>query len=147
MTREEFVAFVRKARQGVVATVDAAGNPEVALVGLAVADAGDVLFDSYTATRKVDNLRANPRAALVIGWDNGVSVQVEGPVEILSGRDRDAFGKVYLAQFPGSRALADGFSIIRVTPNWLRLYDTRPNPVLITEGNPWSNRTMRSGVR
>ena len=137
MTREEFVAFVRMARQGVVATVDCGGNPEAALVGLAVTDEGDVLFDSYTATRKVDNLRANPRAALVIGWDDGVSVQVEGSAEILAGPDRDAFGQVYLAQFPGSRALADGFSIIRVVPNWLRHYDARPDPALVTEGKPW----------
>ena len=96
--------------------------------GLAVADEGDVLFDSYTATRKVDNLRANPRAALVIGWDDGVSVQVEGSAEILWRIQCDACGKVYLAQFPGSRALADGFSLIRIVPDWLRQYDTRPDP-------------------
>lgn len=137
MTREEFVAFVRMARQGVVATVDGRANPEAALAGLAVTDEGDVLFDSYTATRKVDNLRANPRAALVIGWDDGVSVQVEGSAEILSGPDRDAFGKIYLAQFPGSRALTDGFSLVRVIPDWLRHYDTRPDPALVTEANPW----------
>ena len=51
--------------------------------GLAVTDEGDVLFNGQTATRKVDNLRANPRAAWVIGWDDGVSVQVEGSAEIL----------------------------------------------------------------
>lgn len=137
VTREEFVAFVREAREGVVATVDAGGNPEAALVGLAVTDEGEVLFDSYTATRKVDNLRANPRAALVIGWGEGMSVQVEGSAEILSGPERDVFGQVYLAQFPGSRALADGFSIICVVPDWLRHYDTRPDPAVVTEAKPW----------
>ncbi|GAA3110357.1 pyridoxine/pyridoxamine 5'-phosphate oxidase [Kribbella aluminosa] len=137
MTREEFVAFVRKAREGVVATVDADGSPEAALVGMAVTDAGDVLFDTYTATRKVDNIRVHERVALVIGWDDGVSVQVEGSAEILSGAERDACGTAYLEQFPGSRALVDGFSLVRVVPNWLRHYDARTDPAAVTEGNPW----------
>jgi pyridoxine/pyridoxamine 5'-phosphate oxidase len=137
MTREEFVAFVRTARQGVVATVGAGGDPEAALVGLAVTDRGDLLFNSKTAARKVDNIRAHSRAALVIGWDDDVSVQVEGTAEILSDADRDACGQVYLAQFPGSRALADGFSIVRVVPDWLRYYDARPVPAFVAEGNPW----------
>jgi hypothetical protein len=60
-----------------------------------------------------------------------------GTAEILSGADRNAFGNVYLAQFPGSRALADGFSVVRIVPDWLRYYDARPVPALVVEGNPW----------
>lgn len=137
MNREEFVAFVREAREGVVATVDAKGSPEAALVGLAVTDAGDVLFDTHTAARKVANIRGNARVAVVIGWDDGVSVQVEGVAVVLAGAEREACGKVYLEQFPGSRALADGFSLVRVVPDWLRRYDARTDPALVTEGHPW----------
>ena len=137
MTREEFVAFVRQAREGVVATVDADGNPEAALVGLAVSAEGDLVFDTYTATRKVDNIRAHARVAVVIGWGDGVSVQVEGSAKVLSGAERDAGGQVYLEQFPGSRALADGFSLVRIAPDWLRYYDARPEPAVVVEGKPW----------
>ena len=40
LTRDEFVQFVRAARMGVVAT----GDPEAALVDLAVSDDGTVIF-------------------------------------------------------------------------------------------------------
>lgn len=60
MARDQFVEFVRSVRQGVVATVDVHGGPEAAFVGLAVSDAGEVVFDSLTDTRKVRNIRAHP---------------------------------------------------------------------------------------
>jgi hypothetical protein len=70
----------------------------------------------------------------VVGWDNGVSVQVEGPAEVLSGADHEKYGRVYTEQFPQSRALLDEFALIRVTPSWLRLYDARPESFRVTEG-------------
>lgn len=65
MTRAQFVAFVRAARQGVIATVDVGGSPEAALVGFAVTDEAEVIFDSLTEARKVRDIRARPRVALV----------------------------------------------------------------------------------
>jgi pyridoxine/pyridoxamine 5'-phosphate oxidase len=137
MTRERFVGFVRSVRQGVVATVDVHGDPEAALVGLAVSDAAEVIFDSLTDTRKIRNIRAHPRVALVIGWTGGVSVQVEGAASILAGPERDEYGQIYLAQFPGSRVLDEEFSVVRVVPQWLRYYDARQAPALVMERECW----------
>ena len=137
MTRDDFIEFVRSTRQGVVATVDAHGAPEAALVGLAVSDAAEVIFDSLTDTRKVRNIRAHPRVALVIGCDGGVSVQVEGVADILAGAERYKYGEIYLSQFPGARALHDEFSIVRVVPRWSRYYDAREAPALVLEGECW----------
>jgi hypothetical protein len=53
MERSDFVAFVRAARLGVVATVNATGAPEAALVGVAVTDLGEVVLDSLAVSRKV----------------------------------------------------------------------------------------------
>ena len=96
MTREEFAEFVRVAGMGVVATVHAEGNPEAALVDLVATSAGEVIFDSAVAARKVGNIAPNPRVALVVGWSDGVSVQVEGladtPVLRTSGVSRCAGG-------------------------------------------------------
>lgn len=80
--------FVRSARLGVVATANAEGQPQAALVELAVTRDGEVVFDTKADARKVANIARNPRIALVIGWDDGVSVQVEGYAEVLSGADR-----------------------------------------------------------
>lgn len=137
MTLEQFVAFVRAARQGVVATVDAAGEPEAALVGLAVTDGAALLFDSPDDARKVRNLRAHPRVAVVVGWDDDVSVQIEGDADVLSGAERSDHGAIYLDQFPGSRALDPAFALVRVTPTWFRYYDARSSASVVIEGDGW----------
>ncbi len=134
MTRDEFVEFVRSARLGVVATASAAGHPQAALVELAVTKDGEVVFDTAVTARKVANIVGNPRIALVVGWDDGVSIQAEGYAEVLSGADREKYGRVYLEQFPESRVLHDEFAVIRVTPHWLRFYDARPGSFRVAEG-------------
>ena len=112
MTREEFAEFVRVAGMGVVATVDAEGNAEAALVELAATNAGEVIFDSAVVARKVGNIAANPRVALVVGWSYGVSVQVEGLADTLTGTERAEYGRIYTERFPGSRALLEEFAIV-----------------------------------
>ena len=134
MTRDEFVAFVRSARLGVVATASADGHPQAALVELAVTRDGEVVFDTKAAARKVANIAGNPRVALVVGWNDGVSIQVEGYAEALTEADREEYGRIYLEQFPESRALLDEFAVIRVIPRWLRLYDARPESFRVIEG-------------
>ncbi len=134
LTRAEFIAFVRVARLAVVSTTNAAGNPEAALVEIAVTDAGELLLDTPTTTRKVRNIEETPRVALVVGWSDQVSIQVEGMAEILAGDARSAYGQIFEAQFPGSRAMHEDFTLIRVVPDWLRYYDAHPNSYQVTEG-------------
>lgn len=137
LTRDDFVAFVRRARRGVLATVDPAGHPEAALLGLAVDDDATLLLDCPTTSRKMTNLAANPRVALVIGWADDVSIQVEGVAEVLTGARRRPAAEVYLGQFPGARVLDEAFALVRVTPRWLRYYDARPRPAVVFEQTCW----------
>ncbi|HEX3801768.1 MAG TPA: pyridoxamine 5'-phosphate oxidase family protein [Solirubrobacteraceae bacterium] len=134
LTRSEFVRFVRAARLAVVATANAQSQPEAALVEVAVTEAGELVFDSKSEARKVRNIALSPRVALVIGWNESVSVQVEGKADILAGADRSAYGQVFESQFPGSRALQEDFALIRVAPDWLRYYDARPDSFSVAEG-------------
>ncbi len=133
ITLAEFVEFVRAARLGVVATVDAEGHPEAALVDLAVTDDGEVLFDTKAAARKVVNIGAHPRVALVVGWADRVSVQAEGEAEVLSGTEREKYGRIHQAQFPTSRALREDFTLVKMVPTWLRYHDARPESFSIVE--------------
>ena len=133
ITREKFIEFVRAAGMAVVATVDAEGNPEAALVEVAVTDDAEIVFDTKDTARKVANIIGNPRTALVVGWNNGVSIQVEGLASILSGAEREEYGRIYQSQFPGSRALTEEFTIVRVAPRWLRYYDARPESFHVVE--------------
>jgi general stress protein 26 len=137
MTREEFVAFVRSARLAVVATTNTGNQPEAALVEVAVTESGELVFDTRSEARKVKNLAHSPRVAVVVGWEDGVSLQLEGQADILTGPERIAYGQVFESQFPGSRALEEGFTLIRVVPDWLRYYDARPDSSRVAEG-PWA---------
>jgi pyridoxine/pyridoxamine 5'-phosphate oxidase len=134
MTREEFVEFVRAARLAVVATTNTRNHPEAALVEVAVTESGELVFDTKSEARKVKNLARSPRAAIVVGWGEGVSLQVEGRADVLGGTDRIAYGQVFESQFPGSRALEEDFALIRVVPEWLRYYDARPDSFQVAEG-------------
>lgn len=131
----DLVAFVRRSPRGVVATVDSGRGPTAALVDFAVTDAGEVVFDSRSDARKIANLDADPRVALVIGCGDE-SLQLEGVAEVATGSDRLRYGREYEVQHPGARALVDGFAVVVVTPRWWRLYDARQQPPRIVEGVP-----------
>jgi len=57
MTRPDLVAFIRKHRWGVEASVTATGQPQAAVVGVAVTDELELVFDTLGDTRKAANLR------------------------------------------------------------------------------------------
>ena len=132
----EFGEFVRANPLGVVATTAPNGRPEAALVSFAVMPDGSLLFNADSTTRKVHNLRADPRAAVVIGCAGEQSLQVEGVATIETGAARQRAGECYAAQFPGSRAFDDAFALIRVVPEWLRFYDAGVSPARVLEGIP-----------
>ena len=124
MTRAELRAFLRAHRVAVVSTVSPSGAPEAALVGFAVSDELELVFDTLSTTRKVANLRANPRVAIVIGgWgDREVTAQLEGLAdEHLDDRLRD----VYYAAYPDGRERAAWQDLIyvRVRITWARFSD------------------------
>ena len=133
MTRAEFVEFVRAAKLGVVATVDAEGHPEAALVDLAVTDQGELIFDTKAGARKVVNIDGNHQVALVVGWADRVSVQAEGEAEVLSGAEREKYGRIHQGQLPKSRAFREDFTLVKMVPTWLRYHDARPESFSIVE--------------
>ena len=96
---DELIAFLRRHRWGVVATVAADGGPQAAIVGIAVTDRLEVVFDTVDQSRKVRNLRRDPRIALVLGWDldEGQTLQLEGLADEPSGADRARLQAIYFA--------------------------------------------------
>ena len=128
VNRLQLVEFVRSRGLAVVATRGPGGAPQAALVGIAVTDSGELLFDTATDSRKCVNLRASPRIAVVIGWDDEVTLQCEGTAEVLTGTERDRCLAAYLQQYPDGRERADNPNIVlvRVCIDWGRLSDYRP---------------------
>ena len=67
MTRTELLAFMRSERFAVQASVAPNHNVQAAVVGIAVSDSFELVFDTLIDSRKAANLRANPSIAFVIG--------------------------------------------------------------------------------
>lgn len=87
MDLAEVIDFVRARGLGVVASRGPFGSPQAALVGIAATDQGELVFDCSRSSRKYANIESDPTVALVVGWDDEVTIQIEGRAEVLSGVD------------------------------------------------------------
>lgn len=90
MTRAELLTFLRRHRLTIQASVSASGAPQAAVVGFAVSDDLEIVFDTIGTTRKAQNLRRDPRVALVVGWDAEQTAQIEGVADEPQGAESRA---------------------------------------------------------
>jgi pyridoxamine 5'-phosphate oxidase len=84
-----------------LATVDGAGNPSVRMVLLKGMDARGFAFYTNFESRKGLELLAQTKAALCFHWKSlRKQVRVEGPVEIVSDAEADAYfhSRAYVSQ-------------------------------------------------
>lgn len=138
MTRDELLAFMRSERYAVQTSVSPRGRPQAAVVGIAVSDAFELVFDTLDSTRKAVNLRANPRVAFVIGGTRDGderTVQYEGTADVPEGAERDRLQRIYFERFPDGRdRLAwPGLIYVRVKPAWIRYSNYNVQPPEIVE--------------
>ena len=135
MDRSELIDFVRARGLAVVATTGPDGRPEAALVGITATDRGELVFDTSRTSRKATNLEREPRVAAVIGWDDEVTVQLEGVADLLTGADLERCKQAYFTQYPdgAERARDPDICHFRISPQWLRCSDYRPETFGITE--------------
>ena len=117
MTAGEARRLFAAARVARLATADAAGRPH--LVPIVFAVAGDDVFSAVdakpkrtTALRRLDNVRQNPRVALLADhyddsdWDALWWVRAEGEARVLEGDDAA----------PGLALLAERYAQYRAEP-------------------------------
>lgn len=127
MTRAELLPFLQKHRLGIQSTVSPSGEPQAAVVGIAVTPELEVIFDTVENTRKCRNLRVNPKIAFVIGWDEEITVQLEGIADEPLGAERERILGAYFAVYPDGRDRLkwEGITHFRVRPTWIRYSDFR----------------------
>ena len=135
MKRDELVQFLRMYKLAVQASVTPGGAPQAAVVGFAVSDELEIVFDTLETTRKYRNLRADPRIALVIGWDDEVTAQIEGVADFPTGKELERVRDCYFVAYPDGRdRLAwPGITHARVRPTWIRYSDYTKDPPHIVE--------------
>jgi uncharacterized protein YhbP (UPF0306 family) len=128
MDRPGLLAFLRLHPWAVQASTAPGGSAQAALIGFAVTDDLQIVFEALESTRKIQNLRRNPRIALVIGgWTAGDerTIQYEGVTDEPQGEELQGLREIYLRRFPGgwSRKSWPGWVYVRVRPTWLRYSD------------------------
>jgi len=75
-----------------LATADSTGRPSVRMVLARLVDERGFVFFTNATSRKGEELRANPRAALCFYWDPlHEQVRAEGPVEKIAEAESDAY--------------------------------------------------------
>lgn len=108
----QFNAWLAEAREAGVplpeamtlATADASGRPSARMLLLKGADESGFTFFTGYESRKGRELEENPRAAIVVYWNElGRQVRVEGPVRRLSAEESDTY---FETRPPRSRAAA-----------------------------------------
>jgi hypothetical protein len=122
MTKDDVLQFLRGKRFAVIATADASGAPEAALVGFAVTPDGRLIFDTSTNSRKASNLAARREVAMVVGWDDEITVQIDGVADRPTGAELALAKEAYFAVWPDGRARENwpDIAYVVVTPHWLR---------------------------
>jgi len=135
MNVQEVYEFMSKERLAVLSTVTSDGQPQSALMGMAVTAQLEIIFDTVRSSRKYPNLKKNPRVAWVVGCTTEISVQYEGLAEELAGEELARYKKTYFAAFPDGpvRESWPDITYFVVRPTWVRYCDYNPESRRIEE--------------
>jgi general stress protein 26 len=138
MTPRTLLDFLRSHRLAVQASVSPTSAAQAAVVGFAISDQFEIVFDTLASTRKAQNLRRNPKIALVIGGATDGeerTVQYEGIADEPSGPELEELKQVYYTAYPDGpgRLSWPGLIYVRVRPTWLRYSDYTMDPPTIVE--------------
>jgi pyridoxine/pyridoxamine 5'-phosphate oxidase len=108
-----------------VSSIGPDGEPQSALVGIAVSPQLDIVFDTVKTSRKYPNLKADPRIALVTGWEGEQTVQYEGVAVEPEDRELLRAKAIYFAAWPNGveRQKWPGIAYFLIRPRWIRYSD------------------------
>src|SRR5215472_6347844 len=107
MTRDDLLRFLREHRLAAEASVSASSAAQAAVVGFAISDGFEIVFDTLDSTRKVTNMRRNPKVAFVIGGfasGDERTAQYEGLADEPADAELERLAELYYAVYPDGRA-------------------------------------------
>src|ERR1700685_3105857 len=129
------LAYMRRHKLAVVATIGAGGAPQSALVGVGATDALEVVFDTLFTTRKHANLQRDRRIAVIFSGPDEQTLQYEGvalSVSVAAAQD-EAYREAYYKAWPQGRQRANWQNLVywRVVPRWARYSDYDRGPLIV----------------
>ena len=134
MKKEDVLKFVKSHSLAVVSTIDG-DKPQAAVVEYGELDDLTIIIDTLMTSRKYTNLQTNQNVAVVIGWDDNKTLQIDGVAKELSGEELDRAKRAYIIKNPRAKKWADKPEIayFAIKPYWLRYSDVGQHPWLIEE--------------
>lgn len=104
-------------------------------MGIAMTPDRRIVFDTVKSSRKYSNLLKEKRIAIVVGWENEITAQLEGVAEEPTGADLDQCKSSYFTTYPEGRkreAWPD-IAYIAVRLTWIRYCDYTESGVGVVE--------------
>jgi hypothetical protein len=135
MTKSDLFEFIASRKLGVVSSLSSFGIVQSALVGIAVTQDLEIIFDTVKSSRKYSNLINHPECSFVVGWTGEQTLQFEGTATELHGAELERFQKTYFGAWPDgpSRIAWPGIVYFVVRPSWIRYSDFDANPPHVQE--------------
>jgi hypothetical protein len=135
LTPRQLLSYMRAQPWAIEASVNPQGAPQAAVIGIAITDRCELVFDTVIQSRKHQNLVGNPRVAFVIGWEQESTVQYEGIAAIPTEAELPALQACYFERFPdgSTRQTWPGLVYWRVRPTWIRYSNFNVDPPIIQE--------------
>lgn len=133
----DVLEFVKKQRLMSIATISPEARPEASVVEFGEMDDFTIIIDTLKTSRKYKNFQTNSDAAVVIGWDEDITVQLEGVVHELVGGELEIAKEAYFAKNQRAKKWASRPEIayFAIKPNWIRYSDLRQWPWYVRELN------------
>ena len=138
VSSDQLLRFLQSHRLAVQASVSPELRAQAAVVGFAVSDRFEIVFDTVESTRKARNLRSNQHVALVVGGlmpGDERTAQIDGIADEPNGNDLERLKIVYYEAYPDgpNRLSWPGLIYVRVRPTWVRFSDYTVEPPVIVE--------------
>lgn len=122
--------LLHKTNLTVISTVSGDGMPESAVIEFGETESLELIFNTLNTSRKYKNLQKNPHVSFVIGWDDKITVQYEGIVSELNGKDLETYQETFFEKNPDAKKWAQvkEISFFKVMPAWIRYSDLNTHP-------------------
>ncbi len=127
--------FLSGQSYGVVSSVNSAENkPESAVVAFTETEDLEIIFGTFSTTRKHRNLLENPNACFVTGWDN-ITIQYEGVATKLEGEAFEEARQRHMDKKggPDEYTYHPLQTLFKLTPCWVRYTAVTLEPPTVYE--------------
>ncbi len=135
--KKRILEFIKKNKICVISTVNSKGVPEAAAMEFGETDEFELIFDAFSNSRKIANIKRNQNVAVVIGWDENITVQYEGKARMLKESELGKYKRAYFAKNPEAKRWEkrEGIVYFKVQPRWIRYSDLTHHPWYLLEIN------------